>query len=55
MVGILGRFVPEELIYATGVLPYLLCGGRTAEKAKQNRKKEVLTSKKSIKTCTMLS
>ena len=27
LVGYTGRFVPEELIYASGALPYLLCRG----------------------------
>jgi benzoyl-CoA reductase/2-hydroxyglutaryl-CoA dehydratase subunit BcrC/BadD/HgdB len=31
MVGYVGRFVPEELIYASGALPYLLCRGGQPE------------------------
>jgi benzoyl-CoA reductase/2-hydroxyglutaryl-CoA dehydratase subunit BcrC/BadD/HgdB len=30
-VGYIGRFVPEELIYASGALPYLLCRGGQPE------------------------
>ncbi|MGA7676887.1 MAG: 2-hydroxyacyl-CoA dehydratase family protein [Dehalococcoidia bacterium] len=31
IVGYIGRFVPEELIYASGALPYLLCRGGQPE------------------------
>ena len=31
IVGYVGRFVPEELIYASGALPYLLCKGGQPE------------------------
>lgn len=31
IVGYVGRFVPEELIYASGALPYLLCRGGQPE------------------------
>ncbi|MBA7480612.1 Benzoyl-CoA reductase subunit C [subsurface metagenome] len=31
IVGYIGRFVPEELIYASGSLPYLLCRGGQPE------------------------
>jgi len=31
IVGYVGRFVPEELIYASGTLPYLLCKGGQPE------------------------
>ncbi len=31
VVGYVGRFVPEELIYASGALPYLLCRGGQPE------------------------
>ncbi|MBN1188346.1 MAG: 2-hydroxyacyl-CoA dehydratase [Dehalococcoidales bacterium] len=31
IVGYLGRFVPEELIYASGAIPYLLCKGGQPE------------------------
>jgi benzoyl-CoA reductase/2-hydroxyglutaryl-CoA dehydratase subunit BcrC/BadD/HgdB len=31
LVGYIGRFVPEELIYASGALPYLLCKGGQPE------------------------
>jgi benzoyl-CoA reductase/2-hydroxyglutaryl-CoA dehydratase subunit BcrC/BadD/HgdB len=31
IVGYIGRFVPEELLYASGALPYLLCRGGQPE------------------------
>ena len=31
IVGYIGRFVPEELIYASGAIPYLLCRGGQPE------------------------
>jgi benzoyl-CoA reductase/2-hydroxyglutaryl-CoA dehydratase subunit BcrC/BadD/HgdB len=31
IIGYIGRFVPEELIYASGALPYLLCRGGQPE------------------------
>jgi len=31
VVGYIGRFVPEELIYASGAIPYLLCRGGQPE------------------------
>jgi benzoyl-CoA reductase/2-hydroxyglutaryl-CoA dehydratase subunit BcrC/BadD/HgdB len=31
LIGYIGRFVPEELIYASGALPYLLCKGGQPE------------------------
>ncbi|MBC8273616.1 MAG: 2-hydroxyacyl-CoA dehydratase [Chloroflexi bacterium] len=31
LIGYIGRFVPEELIYASGALPYLLCRGGQPE------------------------
>ncbi|MBN2074785.1 MAG: 2-hydroxyacyl-CoA dehydratase [Dehalococcoidales bacterium] len=31
IIGYVGRFVPEELIYASGALPYLLCKGGEPE------------------------
>ena len=31
IIGYVGRFVPEELIYASGALPYLLCRGGQPE------------------------
>jgi benzoyl-CoA reductase/2-hydroxyglutaryl-CoA dehydratase subunit BcrC/BadD/HgdB len=31
IVGYIGRFVPEELIYASGALPYLICRGGQPE------------------------
>ena len=31
IVGYTGRFVPEELIYAAGAVPYLMCRGGEPE------------------------